>query len=199
MIDDRFRNTIQKADIILSDSEKRLSKIEEQPIDLNLIDPNNYVESFRKLVEKIRGPEYEEISREIYSLLEELFDVYIAASSEQRKMIEELFQNKKFILNHLISFPAHVSHFIHSPKDTRWLEIGLVSTLIVDGRSDFRDLFISLGALYARAKEKGINPIPYFNRIESLIISDDSYNSINTGKSILSNFLNSEYLNSITD
>ena len=196
---DKFKKSIQEAEIILSDSEKRLSKTEQQPIDLNLIDTSNYVESLKKMVKEIRGPEYEEISRKIYSLLEDLFNVYLVSSVEQRKMIEKLFQNKEYILNHLVSFPSHVSNFIHSPKDIKWLEIGLVSALIVDGRVDFRDLFISLGTLYIKAKEKGIDPYPHFNRIESLVLSDDSYNSINIDKSILSNFLNSEYLNSITN
>ena len=115
--------------------------------------------------------------------------LYEESANEVRSEIERIFQSKEYILNYLISFPSYASGFIDSSADVEWLRMGLTAALIVDRRGDFRELFVSLGILYVRALEKGIDPVPYFHETVS--------HSMNTRQNVLDEFLQSEYLDSI--
>lgn len=197
-MNNRFEQWIQLMENSVSDFEKKLAKSEQIEIDINKLDPNNYEESLEKLIAEQRGVEYKELSEQIYNLFEELFKVYVISNAENRIEIEKIFQNKKFIIAFLTNYPAFVSNFIHSPKDTDWLKLGLVAAIIHGGKVDYRDLWISLGVLYTKAKECGIDPVSHFTSVESLNRSNaHSYNSINVDKGVLSDFLKSDYLKSI--
>jgi hypothetical protein len=46
--------------------------------------------------------------------------------------------------------------------DDRWLRLGLAAVSIDDSGTDFRDTYVTLGALYIGAVRCGMDPRPYF-------------------------------------
>jgi hypothetical protein len=46
--------------------------------------------------------------------------------------------------------------------DDRWLRLGLAAVSIDDSGTDFRDTYVTLGALYIGAVRCGMDPGPYF-------------------------------------
>jgi hypothetical protein len=111
----------------------------------------------------------------------ELSELYIEADSTQRKYIFEQAGLTNLPYNFWY-FIRRVAKLIQSPRDARWLEIGLVASLIDGARGDFRDLIASLVLLRFTAEIHEIDTKPFFdNAIQN---SDDKL------KPILLNALN---------
>lgn len=111
----------------------------------------------------------------------ELSELYLEADSTQRKYIFEQAGLTNLPYN-LWYFIRRVAKLIQSPRDARWLEIGLAASLIDGARADFRDLIASLVLLRFAAEIHEIDTKPFFDN--ALQNSDD------TLKPILLNALN---------
>lgn len=190
-----FDNWLQKAEESLTSYEKSLAKFNEYELDVNKADPNNFEENLLKQFTDRFGTKYDEVSAQIFSLLENMFRVFLVSSLEQRDRIINAFSGKKHLLNFLIGYPEYVSKFIHSKDDLVWVKVGLVAALIEGGKIDFRDLWSSLGELYFKAKKCGIDADTQFKEVESSMPNNNSFlKSFVKPKGILSEFLNSAYL-----
>jgi len=179
--------------------EKRLSISGNQEIDIGKIELDDYVNSLISLANESHEPDYSRTSAEAYRLLREIFEQYLVSSEVQQRLIERVFDQKPSILKFVVAFPSYVSDFVLSSKDASWVKLGATAALIAEGRTDYRDLWRSLGSLYNEARRHGLDPEQCFNEVESLkSISQDLYPSVNVGRGILGDFLNSDYLASIT-
>jgi hypothetical protein len=105
----------------------------------------------------------------------ELSELYLEADSTQRKYIFEQAELMNLPYN-CWYFIRRVAKLIQSPRDTRWLEIGLAASLIDGARGDFRDLIASLVLLRFTAEIHEIDTKPFFdNAIQN---SDDQLKPI---------------------
>jgi hypothetical protein len=181
-----FPETIRKADAFFRECEEKLRKTEDQQIDLNLIDPQNYAESLKDLVRKIRGPAYDVLAEEIFAKLTELFSLFLSSPDSQRKVIRELFNGRRHIANFLTSYPAYISSHIESPSDADLLRLGFVAAAVAGDYIDFRDMYVSLGTLYQQALAAKLDPASQLRSIQS-----------ETGSSLLRSFSQSDHLKSL--
>lgn len=195
-----FEQWLSKFDNTLRDFNKSLSKVDGQTIDLNSVDLNDYESVLKYSLQGESVEDYYALCNSVYIALEEILRTYLNASPKQMRRIENLFLNRRSINGFLIAYPGYVNKFIVSSNDAHWVRLGAAAAVIEGGRTDFRDLWLSLGALYIQSIKHEIDPVNIFLEVEALTLRVDTgfFNSMNFGKGILSDFLNSEYLASIT-
>lgn len=194
----RFTDWLSEKERRLGKYNRVLAKSDEQEIDLNQVSRDNFAADLKRLIEEQRSPEHKKAVADLSHTLKEICSEYLTATPEQQTDIAGIFTGKQNILSHLTGYPARVSEFIRSADDIHWLEIGLAAALIEDGRTDFRDLWISLGELYLKAELCGIDPAPYFESLSGNTIPGvpPTLNP-QAAPSVLREFLQSEYLKSI--
>jgi hypothetical protein len=136
------------------------------------------------------GPDYKVLKENIYSTFAETFRAYLDSPKPIRTDIQKIFQGKRHLQDFLTGYPVHASELILDVGDTIWLELGLVAAMIEDGGTDFRYIYNSLSTLYLKARECGIDPVPYFAKVDALYPSSSFI-------TILNDFLKSAQLRSI--
>jgi hypothetical protein len=96
-------------------------------------------------------------------LFARLAELYLESNTDQRQQIYSYCGNEHKLLDNLWYFIRRIGFLIHSKDDERWFQIGIVSALLDGGRSDFRDLVISLVLLRFVAERRGIDIESVFN------------------------------------
>lgn len=109
------------------------------------------------------GPDADKMNKSLSSACE----VYINATEKQRELMRELFRWSYLL-------PPFLFRFIKFPKTpnsqdeaTHAARIALAAVSLEDNKTDYRDMFMSLGALYLNMAANGLNPLPFFQEAAS--------------------------------
>jgi hypothetical protein len=108
-------------------------------------------------------------SRQKEEFLGAACSTYLLAGSKQRDSIRQLFTRESWWP--LLEYADEQSVGIISRSDIEPLRLGLAACSIAGLRIDYRDFLMGLGELYRRARDAGIDPLPYFKEVADL--SDD--------------------------
>jgi hypothetical protein len=191
-----FQRFVDENHFRLSRFERLLKQWGKVEVDLDAIDLTN--PDSLKLASGTTDPDFQQSIEDLNLTLQEIFQVFLNSESDQREMLVDLIESKDCVMKHLVIFPDYAANQIHTGNDERWVKAGAVAALIEDGRTDFRDLWVSLGTLYCKAKSCGINLEQLFAEVEALGSPDnDFFDSGKLGRGILSDFLKSDYLASL--
>jgi hypothetical protein len=87
-----------------------------------------------------------------------LCQLYLDASVQERRLILKAVADKKGILNAMLGHIYQSAEQLRLTGDRRWLQIGLVAKVIEQGNYDPRDLLLALAELYVTAEEVGLDP-----------------------------------------
>jgi hypothetical protein len=133
----------------------------------------------------------------LHEPLDELFDLYLEASEEQRVLIRDSFEDKKRLRGYLHSYVGgRAAPHLGATGETRWLRRGLAAASIADQKVDYRDLLICLGALWLAAEDVGIAPARFFSSVARLSSDEPVYGNRST-RQLLRGFRSSGHLRSI--
>lgn len=193
---DEFQKFLDESDLQLSRSERMLAKWGNKEVDVDKIDFDN--PDSLKMAAGITDPEFRKSIDDLNSCLQDIFRIYLNSAAVERKKLADLLESKRHVLSYLVVFPSFAANQVSSTQDKLWVKTGATAALIEGGRTDFRDLWGSLGTLYCKAKSCGMDPDEIFIEIERVSKPDrDFYDSGKIGRGILSDFLKSEYLASL--
>jgi sugar lactone lactonase YvrE len=123
------------------------------------------IAEWEQLLEDHRQSRNEPLLDTVASGFDELCDFYLQTSPEQREAVRQALDGKRHLLNALLGHIYRAAGRIESVEDTKWLRIGLAAASIEDRRTDFRDLYVALGALCLAAARAGIDPWPHFRAV----------------------------------
>lgn len=104
------------------------------------------------------GLEADKMNKALFSSCE----LYINATDKQREIMRELFGWSYLLptyLLRLIKFPKAVSSQDEAVHAAR---VALAAASLEDNKTDYRDMFMSLGALYLDLSAHNLNPLQYF-------------------------------------
>ncbi len=134
---------------------------------------------------------------ELHALLDELFDLYLEASEEQRLLIRDSFEDKERLRKYLHSYAGgRAAPRLRATGETKWLRLGLAAASIADQKVDYRDLLICLGALWLAAEDVGIAPARFFSSVARISSDEPVYGNRST-RQLLRGFRSSGHLRSI--
>ena len=114
---------------------------------------------------QVQNPDPTEI---IHSFLEQEYEAYLNATQDECDAIRESLDVNREFENLLLSYVYDAAKKLHSTRDVRWLERGLVAASLENSGMDYRDTITSLGGLYKVATMVGIDPNPYFQKAATL-------------------------------
>jgi len=97
-----------------------------------------------------------------------LCDAYLQATADEREAMRQKIGESRRVRNALLGHVHRAARRIESPEDARWLRVGLAAASIEDNRTDFRDTYVALGALYLAAAKADIDPVPHFRAVGDL-------------------------------
>ena len=123
--------------------------------------------------ERVRSrPAWPPPESEIQGIVEDLLLVaewYPTGAARERESIRADLASTDFVLRGPLQRAMSVaSQRFGKTKDSRWLDVLLALVSIEDQRMDFRDTLMLLGAVYVRAVEAGIDPLPHLERAATL-------------------------------
>ncbi len=152
---------------------------------------------YRQVMEGLRSGTGPVTFEKLHKPLDELFDLYLEASEEQRVSIRESFDNKNRLRKYLHSYVGgRAAPHLGATGETRWLRRGLAAASIADQKVDYRDLLICLGALWLAAEDVGIAPARFFSSVARLSSDEPVYGNRST-RQLLRGFRSSGHLRSI--
>ena len=133
-----------------------------------------FVDVFDQLVTRIyryqdSHQSLDHIKDDIYEFLDNNYETYLNASSEERDAIRRFVrkhhtshQRPNLLALFLIGYVQRASEKIKSTGDKTWLIRGLTVSSMENGILDPRDSTFSLAYLYVMAEEKDLDPKPEF-------------------------------------
>jgi hypothetical protein len=180
----------------LSRYEKLLANWGSKEVDVNAID---FDDSMSLLCTAgTTDAEFNTLVEDLNLCLQEIFEAYFGLDDTQRADLVDLIEGKRRVLAYLVVFPEYAANQIHSSDDKLWVKTGAAAASIEGGRTDFRDLWVSLGALFCKARACDMDPEQIFVDVEAIAKPDQElFDSSKIGRGILSDFLKSEYLASL--
>jgi hypothetical protein len=131
--------------------------LREQGIGPDDLVPDN--KSIERAMAKIGKDPWEEV----YTVLDSLCAIYVDINAAQRQEICHLLNSKHYVLNGINGYVSRNADLYRETKDSKWVGFALTSVIIEDGRTDYRDILMSLAYLYLTIVDVGeLDPYPQF-------------------------------------
>jgi hypothetical protein len=131
--------------------------LREQGIGPDDLVPDN--KSIERAMAKIGKDPWEEV----YTVLDSLCAIYVDINAAQRQEICHLLNSKHYVLNGINGYVSRNADLYRETKDSKWVGFALTSVIIEDGRTDYRDILMSLAYLYLTIVDVGeLDPYPHF-------------------------------------
>ena len=110
----------------------------------------------------IGEPAHQPGGEELASDLNLACRLYLQGEEALRREIRHTFNEWTSVRGRVFAKAWSFADKLADACDDRWLRLGLAAVSIDDSGTDFRDTYVTLGALYIGAVRCGMDPGPYF-------------------------------------
>jgi len=130
--------------------------------------------------------------RELNQAIDQLCQLYLEGSQNQRDKIRSLLGNNSAVLHDLWGYIARAAEQVRGGGGMAWLRTGLAVVAMEDLRADHHDTLHGLGELYVAAEKAGLDPQKQFTEAAALCSSESTEDG-RSSRELLANFSQSEY------
>lgn len=114
------------------------------------------------------------VEAEAYSFFDELCDLYLETTPEQRAEIRNMIGTHRSMLDELSEYRWHAIGKFESTRGPEWVERALASVSIEDMRVDYRDNLVDMGELFIQAHNAGLDAPALFERVASISNAEET-------------------------
>jgi hypothetical protein len=105
---------------------------------------------------------------EVEPLLGQACEIYSGVPDDERDGIRRFFASTDAVRQRMVRFAGRSASRFHESGDPASLELALIATSIEDLVTDFRDVYLMLGALVQETGRRRVDPGPIFERVAAM-------------------------------
>lgn len=132
-----------------------------------------------------------------FAFLDVFCEHYLGAPDDAREAMRRAVAASPTVAGRITWYIGRSRRLLESSGDERWLRLSLAAASLSDLRTDYRDMYLSLGELYLAGLRGGIEPGPAFGEAARLSSDDPNRFGKSSMRDFLGRFERSAYLQSI--